>query len=278
MKTSYPNTLDSEQIARFHQDGYLIVSGFFDSAQVDKLYGFATQDETISRHSYGMMDKEGRASRLALWFTPGNDPFGLLARSAGIVGAVDQLLEGDSAVAHYHSKLMQKEPRVGGAWEWHQDYGYWYRAQFPFPNQMVSVMTALTPATPENGCLQVIKGSHRMGRLEHAHEGSQMGANQRYVDQALEILEHRYVELQPGDVLIFHSNILHRSEANKSNQSRWSFISAYNRTANVPKLEDSADCVTPIDVVPDTALLEAEAIGMQVGTEFLSVEKDVNIQ
>ena len=27
-------------------------------------------------------------------------------------------------VCHYHFKLMKKEPKVGGAWEWHQDYGY----------------------------------------------------------------------------------------------------------------------------------------------------------
>ncbi len=105
-----------------------------------------------------------------------------------------------------------------------------------------------------------------------------MGADMQRVDQALEMMEHEYVELQPGDVLIFHSNILHRSEANASKRSRWSFISAYNRTGNVPKLEKLTDCVTAIEVVPDMALLKAEWVGMQTGTEFLSVEKDVNIR
>jgi len=42
-------------------------------------------------------------------------------------------------VYHYHSKMMLKEPQVGGAWEWHQDYGYWYKNQFMFPNQLLSV-------------------------------------------------------------------------------------------------------------------------------------------
>ena len=52
---------------------------------------------------------------------------------------------------------MQKEPKVGGAWEWHQDYGYWYKNQFMFPDELISVMVALTEANKGNGCLQVIK-------------------------------------------------------------------------------------------------------------------------
>ncbi len=43
-------------------------------------------------------------------------------------------------------KLMEKEPQVGGAWEWHQDYGYWYKNEFLFPDQMISIMIAITAA------------------------------------------------------------------------------------------------------------------------------------
>lgn len=65
-----------------------------------------------------------------------------------------------------------KEPRVGGAWEWHQDYGYWYKNGFLYPEDMISVMVALTDATIENGCLQVLKGTHKMQRIEHHFAGS----------------------------------------------------------------------------------------------------------
>ena len=121
-------------MAEFKADGYLILPAFFSPDAVRRLYGVATADEAIGKYSYGMKDGSGRVSKLALWFNPGDDPFGLLARSESMAGLVNQLLDGDAAIAHYHSKLMQKEPRVGGAWEWHQDYGYWYRAQFPFPS------------------------------------------------------------------------------------------------------------------------------------------------
>ncbi len=49
-----------------------------------------------------------------------------------IVDGVDPAARCDTLVCHFHSKLMQKEPRVGGAWEWHQDYGYWYKNEFLF--------------------------------------------------------------------------------------------------------------------------------------------------
>src|SRR5208283_1749178 len=131
--------------------------------------------------------------KLTLWFTPGDDVYSLLIRSNRMVNSVAKLLDSDSPVCHFHSKLMQKEPRVGGAWEWHQDYGYWYKNEFLFPDQMISIMIAITTATKANGCLQVIGGSHKLGRIEHGFAGEQVGASQHYVDLALSILPLIYV-------------------------------------------------------------------------------------
>lgn len=75
-------------------------------------------------------------------------------------------------------------------------------------------MDALTPATKKNGCLQVIKGSHKLGRVNHGFAGVQVGADMVMVNNALKTMELIYFELNAGDALIFHSNILHRSEAN----------------------------------------------------------------
>jgi ectoine hydroxylase-related dioxygenase (phytanoyl-CoA dioxygenase family) len=157
----------------------------------------------MSKHSYDVNDSTGKKSKLALWFTPGNDAYGLLTRSKRMLEGVAQLLEGDAPVCHFHSKLMQKEPKVGGAWEWHQDYGYWYKNEFLLPGHRISVMIAITTADKENGCLQVIKGSHKMGRIEHGFAGEQVGASQHYVDLALKTMELVYVEVNPGDALFF---------------------------------------------------------------------------
>ena len=49
---------------------------------------------------------------------------------------------------------LLKDAKVGGAWAWHQDYGYWYQNGILFPN-LCSVMIAVDKATEENGCMQV---------------------------------------------------------------------------------------------------------------------------
>jgi phytanoyl-CoA hydroxylase len=139
---------------------------------------------------------------------------------------------------------------------------------------MISVMIAITDATRENGCLEVIKGSHKMGRVEHGFAGEQVGASQRYVDLALKTLEHIFVELRQGDALFFHSNILHRSGPNLSDSPRWSLISCYNRSTNTPYNEPSGKSTIPIEVVPDDALLTREPESLSEGAAFLEKEKD----
>ena len=264
--------LTSEQIASYHREGYLIIPNFFNKEEVARLYSVSMKDTAVSKHSIDLNDQQGKKTKLALWFTPGNDIYGLLTKSERMVNAVNKLMDGTSAVCHFHSKLMQKEPKVGGAWEWHQDYGYWYKNEFLFPDEMISVMVAITEATRENGCLQVIKGSHRMGRVEHGTVGEQTGASQRYVDLALKTMELVYVELKPGDALFFHSNILHRSEANLSDKSRWSIISVYNRQSNVPYNEKSTACLVPLEKVPDNSLLRSDAIGLTENVDFLTLK------
>lgn len=190
-----------------------------------------------------------------------------------MVNSVWQLLGQESQVCHFHTKLMQKEPKVGGAWEWHQDYGYWYKNQFIFPDQLMSVMVALTPANQENGCLQVIKGSHKMGRVNHGFAGEQVGADMEMVNHALKTMELVYCELEPGDALFFHSNLLHRSEANLSDHPRWSLISCYNSQSNLAYAETSNSWKVPVSIVPDRALLEWDAQSFG-NADFLKKEDD----
>jgi phytanoyl-CoA hydroxylase len=266
--------ITSRQLADYNADGYLITRNFLSAAAVDKLYTIAVEDDTMQKHSFDLNDQTGKKTRLALWYTPGDDAYGLLTKSNRMINSVHALMEGDSAVCHFHSKLMQKEPKVGGAWEWHQDYGYWYKNEFLLPDQMMSVMIAITAANKLNGCLQVIKGSHKMGRIEHGFAGEQVGASQHYVDLALKTMELVYVELMPGDALFFHSNLLHRSAANLSDNSRWSLISVYNRQSNVPYNEPSASSTIPLQTVPDAALMEWETKGLTDTANFLEKEKD----
>ena len=267
--------LSQEELKAYHQDGYLIKRNFFSAEETNLLYNLSI-DDTVIGNSMDFNDQSGHRTRLTLWFTPGDDSFGLMSRSERMVNAVAALLGKEGEVCHFHSKVMQKEPKVGGAWEWHQDYGYWYKNGFLYPEAMISVMVALTEATKENGCLQVLKGSHKMQRFEHGFAGEQQGADMDFVNAAEKVCELVYVELNPGDALFFHSNILHRSAANTSDKSRWSIISAYNLSYNIPFREKNMSCIQPIAMVADNLLLES-GIRKLTDADFLIKEKEITL-
>jgi len=266
--------LTDSEVQQFHRDGYVIRKQFFTKEEIDKLYRIAIGDEVIRENALDLNDQTGKKTKLTLWFQPGNDIYSLMIRSERMVNSVARLLDSDSPVCHFHTKLMQKEPKVGGAWEWHQDYGYWYKNQFLFPDQLVSVMIALTEANKANGCLQVIKGSHKMGRVNHGFSGEQVGADMVMVDHALETMEHVYVEIEPGDALFFHSNILHCSEANTSDKPRWSIISCYNSLSNPAYNDESTSWKEPVSIVGDDAIMKATSVGAEQNGDFLKKEKD----
>ena len=265
--------LSLDQISLYNKDGYLILKEFCSKREIDNLLDYASKDSSIGDNVLDLNDESGKKTKLSLWFTPGDNILGYLARSEKVVNSIFQLLGSDSPVCHFHSKLLQKKPRIGGAWEWHQDYGYWYKNQFMFPNQLISIMVALSPANKENGCIQFIKGSHKLGRLNHGFKGEQVGADMEMVNNALKTMEIVYSELNAGDALIFHSNILHRSAANLSENSRWSIISCYCSQSNLAYNESSSSWKEPIKVVPNDAILNWESEPMSK-VDFLKKEND----
>ena len=202
-------SVSKEQIQQFETDGYLVVPQLFDAAETNLLLTVAKSDQAILEESYTRKDASGGESRLAVRNQLTRSPYAAIVRCRRVAESMQSLL-GDE-VYHYHHKMMLKEPLVGGAWEWHQDYGYWYNNGCLFPD-MASCLIAVDRATRANGCLQVIRGSHKMGRIDHGKTGDQTGADLTRVEAALERMELVYCELEPGDAIFFHGNTLHRSD------------------------------------------------------------------
>ena len=218
----------SAQVQRFHEDGYVFVPNLFPKDMIDLLLAVARADRAIENAGV-MNDASGRASKIFIRSELEDDIYSAFTHSPRILDPVEQCLGGE--VCQLHHKMMLKEPRVGGAWEWHQDYGYWYNDTILFPD-LASCMIAVDRATKDNGCLQVLKGSHRMGRINHGKFGNQTGADPERVALAQQRLELVFCEMEPGTAVFFHSNTLHRSDANVSEFSRWSLICCYNRLNN----------------------------------------------
>jgi hypothetical protein len=268
--TTEPRLTD-EEVLQFYVDGYIFAEQFLDAEEVALLQQACRGDGVLQQNAMDVKDSSGRRTNLSLWNHPGNDIYGMIARSERMVETVEQLL-GDE-VYHYHSKLSAKEPKIGGAWEWHQDYGYWYLNGCLYPD-MLSVFIAIDPCTKENGCMQVLRGSHSMGRIDHGFVGEQTGADLERVEQAKKRMELVFCEMEPGTALFFHSNLLHTSEANLSEYPRWGLICCYNTKHNDPYKEHHHPCYTPLAKVPDSAIKEIGAKTMESNDGFLQQDRD----
>jgi ectoine hydroxylase-related dioxygenase (phytanoyl-CoA dioxygenase family) len=249
-----PGIFSPKQLAEYGREGYLVAKGLFDAEEIALLHRAAKEDRALDEHTFGRADGAGGSVRLALWNHPGDDIYGMFARSRRVVDSVGQLLEDEPY--HYHSKMIMKQARTGGAWEWHQDYGYWYENGVLWPN-LCSVFIAVDPATRANGCMQVLRASHQLGRLNHVKIGDQTGADPERVAAASERLELIYVEMAPGDALLFHPNLLHRSDQNRSENDRWALICCYNARRNSPYKEGRHPSYTPLEAVDNGAIKRA---------------------
>jgi ectoine hydroxylase len=248
------NAISDKEVEQYNEDGYILIKGMLSAEEIDLLGRAAHEDRVMDQHSYGKSDGEGGTVRLSLWNHPTDTIYGMVARSDSLVSCAEKLLGGE--VYHYHSKMIMKDAKVGGAWAWHQDYGYWYQNGVLAP-LLTSASIAVDRATQENGCLQVIRKSHQLGRIDHKLTGDQAGADVERVEKILERLDLVYIEMERGDTLFFHANLLHRSDQNRSQNPRWSMICCYNAARNDPYKESHHPRYTPLVKVPDAAVVQA---------------------
>lgn len=155
-----------------------------------------------------------------------------LLRSPRALAVVESLIGGEiysNPIQHVRIKpptsIIAREDenraRVGRT-HWHQDSG----VGLPEADetQMVTCWVAISEATPENGCLQVLPRSHHEGMSLHCTTKDQVGIPDTLIEQDQAIP----IPLNPGGVLFFHPLCKHASLDNKSDAFRWSFDLRYN--------------------------------------------------
>lgn len=126
----------------------------------------------------------------------------------------------ETSVAAFRAMFMNKPANKGTFLPWHQD-----RWSFLDRDPLLTLWTALDPATVENGCVQVIPGSHKQGVINPDH-----GSGFLTKDQAAEhCTDDRrvYLEVEAGEVMLLHNWLLHASDVNRSDQSRRAFSVCY---------------------------------------------------
>lgn len=250
VKTTCP--LSEEQIATYHRDGYVIVSGLFDPEEIEPLQKACQEDPSLNGSQTTVTDSSGLTYKVSVWTELGDALLGVMPRMARIVDSVEVLL-GEECY-HWHSKIVRKSPGDGLV-PWHQGFGAWYEDGCLYPH-IVSCSIAIDKNDRENGCLQVIRGSHLMGRIDNVSIGDSCGTDPIRLNKIMERLEVVYCEMEPGDVLFFHANTLHGSDPNRSSRHRTLMHCSYNAISNEPIFVEGQEHhrYRPLHKLPDSIL------------------------
>ena len=216
-KTDTAATLDRDQVDAFWDRGFLVVDDVFTAPEIEALRA-AAESEAIRRpqNERGYADKTLHLLELSVR----HPLFMELARSDQLLGRIRPLIGDD--IQLQHSKIATKPPAKNiGPFRWHQDFAY-----FPHTNtSLVAAMVMLDDATPENGCMQMVAGSHKLGLLDHHKDGffdecqeSRLWADP---DRLVEITPHR------GGISLHHCLALHGSPPNRSGRPRRGLVFQY---------------------------------------------------
>ena len=126
----------------------------------------------------------------------------------------------ETPVACFRAMFMNKPANQGTVLPWHQD------AWTDLDRQpLITLWTALDPATKANGCVEVIPGSHKLGLINPSHPSGflsdELAAEYCPKDKVV------YLELKPGEVALLHNWLLHSSDINRTEVSRRAFSVCY---------------------------------------------------
>lgn len=149
------------------------------------------------------------------------DPFFLQYMQRPIFRVIcARLLGPDADISVFRAMFMNK-PAMRGTWlPWHQD-----RWSHLDRDPLITVWTALDPATIANGCVQVVPGSHRAGIINPSHHSAFLNEAQAAEHVTADRIVH--LELEAGEVALLHNWLLHASDVNRSANSRRAFSVCY---------------------------------------------------
>mgnify|MGYP002623839735 FL=1 len=132
----------------------------------------------------------------------------------------DQVYGGHTPVSCFRAMFFNKPAGRGTVLPWHQDR--WNNLD---RDPLVTVWTAMDPATKANGCVQIMPGSHRLGVVNPEHGSGFM--NDRTMAEHCPEDKVVYLELEAGEVALLHNWLMHRSDVNRSGISRRAFSVCY---------------------------------------------------
>jgi phytanoyl-CoA hydroxylase len=233
--------LSTEQLAQFNKDGFIVLRSFLDEKRCDDILRMAQihldmKIEPIETEiGYDSRDKEYRTSvtdysshakeeqiivRRLRQVYKRDALFKAWMENEKLRPILQQVLDDQVVITTaHHNSIMTKMPHLSTATRWHQDRRYWRYSD----DNLVSVWLALDDEYSQNGVLEFIPGSHKM------KFSSEQFDDKEYFSQTSEenkkmIACKVSTDLKKGDVVLFHSLLLHRANKNSTDKPKISFV------------------------------------------------------
>jgi hypothetical protein len=222
----------------FERDGYLSLGRVLDEATVVELAARADDlaaGSVINPHIQMQLDTGGAYEALPDTVSSFNSGTSLFRKIQGLetddlyaplvnhplfLEVCSRIYGAHAPISLFRAMIMNKPAGQGTLLPWHQDGGdVWALDRDP----LVTVWVALDPATPANGCVEIIPGSHRLGLL--SANGSTLSSDN--------VLRHCPEErvlplaLEAGHGVLMHNWLIHRSGINPTGQPRRAFTACY---------------------------------------------------
>ena len=168
-----------------------------------------------------------------------------VVRDARILDAVEAVLGAD--ILCWAGGFFGKEPHDGKRITWHQDSTYWGLSA----PDICTAWLALTPSTPQSGCMRVMPGTHGTDQLPHRDTFAADNLLSRGQEIAVEVDERAAVDvvLRPGQMSLHHVRLIHGSEPNRAEHRRIGLAIRYipTRIFQTASSDDSASLVRGVD-------------------------------
>ena len=212
-------------IEYFHQHGYLVINDAFSPTEIEEAVAGMTHlmdgkcpdfraiqfEPKLVKQKDALEGQERRnAIRKIFNFVDHEPRLNAMATHSGLLGVLEQIVNDTPEL--FQDMALLKPPRYGSEKPWHQDCAYF---NLPEGTTVVGVWVALDEATPENGCLHVIPGSHIEGPMIHFKR-----RDWQICDTDVPVARDTMVPLKPGGCLFWHGLTHHGSPVNQSDQGR----------------------------------------------------------
>ena len=254
-----PNDAQLEQLqAKFAEQGYVVLPGVIGQADrarlvdqirdaIDPLVGPAEFEADVG-YPGAPADRSapgGKTPRRLLHAYARSDEFKALAANVQVAEVLGYFLAGSFCLSQcHHNCIMTKHPGFSSATLWHQDVRYW---SYERP-ELISAWFALGQETQENGGLWVIPGTHTLDLAAQRLDADLFLLPELSENQAL-IQRAEAVELQAGDVLLFHCRLLHAAGRNESDAVKLSAVFTYHRQDNRSQTGTRSDRFPSIEML-----------------------------